>query len=91
MLKPFPRLASAGAATAAALAISAGAVGAAETNLRIQTHFSPETLSGKMSASRLKNTTRCHSVRSCRSPLCRSRHESVVASEMLVTALPLAV
>ena len=46
MLKPFSRLASAGAATAAALAISAGAAGAAETNLRIQTHFSPETLSG---------------------------------------------
>ena len=50
MLKSFPKLASAGAATAVALAISAGAAGAAETNLRIQTHFSPETLSGQMAA-----------------------------------------
>ena len=50
MLKSIPKLASTGAATAVALAIAAGAAGAAETNLRIQTHFSPETLSGQMAA-----------------------------------------
>ena len=48
MLKSIPGLASTGAATAVALAVAAGAAGAAETNLRIQTHFSQETLSGQM-------------------------------------------
>ena len=48
MLKSIPKLASTGAATAVALAVAAGAAGAAETNLRIQTHFSQETLSGQM-------------------------------------------
>ena len=48
MLNSIPKLASTGAATAVALAIAAGAAGAAETNLRIQTHFSQETLSGQM-------------------------------------------
>ena len=37
------------------------------------------------------NTTRCHSVRSCCSPLSRSRQASAVASRMLATALPPAV
>ena len=32
----------------AALAMSAGIVSAAETNLRIQTHYAPETVSGKL-------------------------------------------
>ena len=36
------------AAAVSALAISAGAALSAETTLRIQTHFSPETLSGQM-------------------------------------------
>ena len=57
MLKSFPKTASAGAATAAALAIAAGAAGAAETNLRIQTHFSPETLSGQMAAEFIEDIT----------------------------------
>ena len=57
MLKSFPKLASTGAATAAALAIAAGAAGAAETNLRIQTHFSPETLSGQMAAEFIEDIT----------------------------------
>ena len=57
MLKSFPKLASAGAATAAALAVAAGAAGAAETNLRIQTHFSPETLSGQMAAEFIEDIT----------------------------------
>ena len=34
----------------AALAMSAGIVSAAETNLRIQTHYAPETVSGKLAA-----------------------------------------
>ena len=50
MLKSIPKLASTGAAAAVALAIASGAAGAAETKLRIQTHFSPETLSGQMAA-----------------------------------------
>ena len=57
MLKSIPRLAATGAATAAALAIAAGAAGAAETNLRIQTHFSPETLSGQMAAEFIEDIT----------------------------------
>lgn len=57
MLKSFPKAASTGAATAAALAIAAGAAGAAETNLRIQTHFSPETLSGQMAAEFIEDIT----------------------------------
>ena len=57
MLKSIPRRASTGAATAVALAIAAGAAGAAETNLRIQTHFSPETLSGQMAAEFIEDIT----------------------------------
>ena len=57
MLKSIPKLASTGAATAVALAIAAGAAGAAETNLRIQTHFSPETLSGQMAAEFIEDIT----------------------------------
>ena len=57
MLKSIPRRALTGAATAVALAIAAGAAGAAETNLRIQTHFSPETLSGQMAAEFIEDIT----------------------------------
>ena len=57
MLKSIPKLASTGAATAVALAVAAGAAGAAETNLRIQTHFSPETLSGQMAAEFIEDIT----------------------------------
>ena len=57
MLKSIPKLASTGAATAVALAIAAGAAGAAETSLRIQTHFSPETLSGQMAAEFIEDIT----------------------------------
>ena len=57
MLKPVPRLAAIGVSTVAALAISAGVAGAAETKLRIQTHFSPETLSGKMAAEFIEDIT----------------------------------
>jgi TRAP-type C4-dicarboxylate transport system substrate-binding protein len=47
-----------GVALAAAFgALAAGAVSAAETNLRIQTHFSPETLSGKMAAEFIEDIT----------------------------------
>jgi len=44
------KLATAGVATLAALTFAGGAANAAETKLRIQTHFSPETLSGQMAA-----------------------------------------
>ena len=57
MLKSLPKLASAGAATVAALAITASAAGAAETMLRIQTHFSQETLSGQMAAEFIEDIT----------------------------------
>ena len=57
MLKSIPKLASTGAATAVALAVATGAAGAAETNLRIQTHFSPETLSGQMAAEFIEDIT----------------------------------
>ena len=49
MMKSVPKLATVAVAAVAALAFGASAT-AAETNLRIQTHFSPETLSGKMAA-----------------------------------------
>ncbi len=48
-LKPAIKLATASAATVA-LAFAAGSVSAADTKLRIQTHFSTETLSGQMAA-----------------------------------------
>ena len=48
-LKPVSKLATTGMA-ALALAFAAGTASAAETKLRIQTHFSPETLSGQMAA-----------------------------------------
>lgn len=48
-LKPAARIAATGL-TAVALAVAAGSVSAEETKLRIQTHFSPETLSGEMAA-----------------------------------------
>lgn len=46
-LKPAMKIATTGVA-ALGLALAAGTVGAAETKLRIQTHFSTETLSGQM-------------------------------------------
>ena len=47
------------ATTAAALAVAGIAAGAAtaQTKLRIQTHFSPETLSGKMAAEFIEDIT----------------------------------
>ncbi len=45
------------AASVAALAIGATAASAQTTKLRIQTHFSPETLSGKMAAEFIENIT----------------------------------
>ena len=45
------------AASVAALAIGATAASAATTKLRIQTHFSPETLSGKMAAEFIEDIT----------------------------------
>ena len=47
MLKSATKLAATGVA-AMALALATGPASAAETKLRIQTHFSPETLSGKL-------------------------------------------
>src|SRR5690606_10262276 len=44
--------------------------------------------SAATSASRPKNATLCHSVRSCQSPVCLSFHASLVASRTFVTALP---
>src|SRR5690606_29112590 len=44
-----------------------------------------------ISASLLKNTTRCHSVRSCICPLCLSFQLSDVARVTLVTAPPLGI
>ena len=49
MLKSVSKLALTGVATAV-LTLTAGQAAAAETKLRIQTHFSPETLSGQMAA-----------------------------------------
>ena len=57
MLKSLPKLVPTAAATAVALAMTAGAADAAETSLRIQTHFSPETLSGKMAAEFIEDIT----------------------------------
>ena len=46
------------ATTAIALALAAGNAGAADkTKLRIQTHFSPETLSGQMAAEFIEDIT----------------------------------
>lgn len=45
------------AAAASAVALVAGAAAAQTTNLRIQTHFSPETLSGKMAAEFIEDIT----------------------------------
>ncbi len=56
MLKSLTKLAII-AGTAAILALVAGSAAAAETKLRIQTHFSPETLSGKMAAEFIKDIT----------------------------------
>lgn len=54
--KPAIKMASTGAA-ALALALTAGAVSAEETKLRIQTHFSQETLSGQMAEEFINDIT----------------------------------
>ena len=46
-----------GVAGAVALAVAAGTAHAAETKLRIQTHFSPETLSGELAAEFIEDIT----------------------------------
>jgi len=55
-LMPAIKLATTGAA-ALALALTAGTVSAEETKLRIQTHFSPETLSGQMAKEFIEDIT----------------------------------
>ena len=55
-LKPTFQLAMTSLA-ACALALTVGTVNAAETKLRIQTHFSTETLSGQMAAEFIKDIT----------------------------------
>ena len=55
-LKPTFKLALTGVATCA-LAFAVGSVNAAETKLRIQTHFSTETLSGQMAAEFIEDIT----------------------------------
>ena len=45
------------AATAIAMACAAGTASAEDTKLRIQTHFSPETLSGQMAAEFIEDIT----------------------------------
>lgn len=47
----------AASAAAIALALGAGTANAAETKLRIQTHFSPETLSGQLAAEFIQDIT----------------------------------
>jgi len=55
-LKPATKVAAL-TATALALAVAAGTANAAETKLRIQTHFSPETLSGQLAAEFIEDIT----------------------------------
>ncbi len=55
-LKSAGKIAATGL-TAVALAVASGAANAAETKLRIQTHFSPETLSGQMAAEFIEDIT----------------------------------
>lgn len=55
-LKPAAKVAAL-SATALALAVAAGTANAAETKLRIQTHFSPETLSGQLAAEFIEDVT----------------------------------
>lgn len=55
-LKPAAKVAAL-SATALALAVAAGTANAAETKLRIQTHFSPETLSGQLAAEFIEDIT----------------------------------
>jgi len=55
--KPVTRLA-AGAASLALLG-AAGVANAETTKLRIQTHFTPEQLSGEMAKEYVENITRC--------------------------------
>ena len=54
MLKAIPKLAL---GAVAALALVSGSAAAAETMLRIQTHFSPETLSGQMAKEFIEDIT----------------------------------
>ncbi len=55
-LRPAAKVAATGL-TAVALAVAAGTVSAEETKLRIQTHFSPETLSGQLAAEFIEDIT----------------------------------
>ncbi len=57
MLQAETKFVTIGAAAVAAIAFAAGTATAAETELRIQTHFSPETLSGKMAAEFIEDIT----------------------------------
>ena len=57
MPRALPGFVTTGASAVAALAIATGAATAAETSLRIQTHFSPETSSGKMAAEFIDDIT----------------------------------
>jgi TRAP-type mannitol/chloroaromatic compound transport system substrate-binding protein len=56
MLKPATKVVATGL-TAMAMAIAAGTASAEESKLRIQTHFSPETLSGQLAAEFIEDIT----------------------------------
>ena len=55
-LKPVAKAAAIGA-SALTIAVAAGTANAAESKLRIQTHFSPETLSGQLAAEFIEDIT----------------------------------
>jgi TRAP-type mannitol/chloroaromatic compound transport system substrate-binding protein len=56
MMKPATKMVATGL-TAMAMAVAAGIASAEETKLRIQTHFSPETLSGQLAAEYIEDVT----------------------------------
>jgi TRAP-type mannitol/chloroaromatic compound transport system substrate-binding protein len=56
MMKPATKMVAPGL-TAMAMAVAAGIASAEETKLRIQTHFSPETLSGQLAAEYIEDVT----------------------------------
>ncbi|MBX2879402.1 MAG: TRAP transporter substrate-binding protein [Granulosicoccus sp.] len=56
LLKSATKVAATGL-TAVSMAVAAGSVNAEETKLRIQTHFSPETLSGQLAAEYIEDIT----------------------------------
>ena len=55
-MKPATKMVAPGL-TAMAMAVAAGIASAEETKLRIQTHFSPETLSGQLAAEYIEDVT----------------------------------